>query len=215
MFFRSTSEHPDYVIDAVPGAREAFKEWQATLDTPAARRAASAHRAALDAGIGCYIYRDGRPVPLGTTSYAEMDAFIAAVRATDAAAAKFGVTTRAARAKFDRLFTVDALAEADVPAVAAKEALRLNALAAEAWATLQQLLPERDHAFLMAGSPGVLWSRLGGISAQRGNADWFYREAINSFDRAALEAVAGLGDLTPEVRSQLSQPRVEHEMPVS
>ena len=215
MFYRSTSEHPDYIIDAVPGARDAFAAWQATLGTPEAAVAAAAHRAALEAGIGCYIYRDGRPVPLGTTSYAEMDAFVEAIRVTDAAEAVFGARSRSARAKFDRLFTVEALAEANVPALAAVEALRLHALAAEAWATLQMVLPERDHAFLTAGSPGVLWSRLGGISAQRGNSEWFFREAISSFDTAALEAVAGLGDLTPEVRSQLSQPRVELEMPVS
>ena len=214
MFHRSTSEKQDYIINAVPGARDAFEAWQATLGTPEAAVAAAAHRAALDAGAGCYIYRDGRPVPRGTTSYAEMDAFVEAIRVAEAAEAKFSAVTRAARAAFDRLFTVAALAEANVPALAAAEALRLNAIAREAWATLQSVLPDRDDAHRAAGSPGISWWKPGGISGQRGSAEWFFNEVLGAFDTEALEAVAGLGDLTPEVRAQLSAPHVELETPV-
>lgn len=215
MFNRSNNERPAYVVDAIPGARAALKAWEATLDTPAEAAAHRAHRVAIDAGNGKYIFRHGKAEPRNNTTHAEVDALLATLRTAEALAASFGTKTRSARASFERLFTAEAYSAAGVPAIAAAEALSLHAEAVEAWATLQRVLPERDHAHTLAGAPGLSWSAgPGGISSQQGGADWFYGQVLSAFKVEALEAVAGLGDFSPALRAQLSAPVVAISTPV-
>ena len=215
MFHRSTSEKPDYVIDAIPGARAALTAWQATLDTPEEAAARRAHRVAIDAGNGKYIFRHGKAEPRGITTHAEVDALLATLRTAEALTASFGTKTRWARAAYDKLFSYEAFVEAGVPAIAASEALSLHAEAVEAWATLQRVLPERDHAHTLAGAPGVSWSAgPGGLSSHRGGADYFYNQALTAFNVEAVEAVAGLGNFSSELRAELSKTVVQPTTPV-
>ena len=214
MFNRNTSDHPAYMVDAIPGAREALTAYEATRNTPEEAEARRAQRAEIDSHAGRYIYRDGQPERRGETTHAEIDVMIAALRTATELVDSFATATRSAKAAYDRIFTHERFVEAGVPAIAAQHALDRHAEAVAAWATLQRVLPERDGAWLLAGQPGLSWWAGGGIAPQRGGADYFYGQALSAFPVEAVEAVAGLGDFSTELRAELSKTIVQPATPV-
>ena len=202
------------MVDAIPGAREARTAYEATLNTPEEAEARRAQRAESDSHAGRSIYRDGQPERRGETTHAEIDVMIAALRTATELVDSFATATRSAKAAYDRIFTYERFVEAGVPAIAAQHALDRHAEAVAAWATLQRVLPERDHAWLLAGQPGVSWWAGGGIASQRGGAEYFFGQVLSAFNIEAVEAVAGVGDFSETLRAQLSAPLVERETPV-
>ena len=215
MYPSTSHEAPDYIIEAIPGARVAFDAWANSIDSDESKALKRTQRQVLDSHAGKYIYRNGLPVQMGNTTHAELDAMIAESRKADKAVADYVARTKALRLAYDRIMTPDAFVAADGAALAARQAVAFQNEAAAAFATLLRVLPLRDGAYRAAGSPGRgAWSALPGVMLHRGTAEYFFREAIDGFDVQAIEAVGGLGDHPAALLRNVLTPRKSSETPV-
>jgi hypothetical protein len=151
----AANEPPAYLIDAIPGAREAYDRWQAENEAgrnsvtklAAAQRAVPATR-----WIGSAAGDDLRRVPNGDTTQAELDEALLVVREAERAVAAQSRRARAALAAFDALY-IGAASAVETRRVAAEHALAKQAEAEAAWETLQAALAERNDAAHRAGAP--------------------------------------------------------------
>lgn len=197
MFLVQTPELDAYLIDAIPGAREALDRWKAFADSSEAVELAAAVRAAMNARVGKVRRVDGRLAPIASVTQAAFDQLAADLAAAHAAEAAYVKQRLAARAEYEALVTSSAIAAVGGHALSAQVALDRHADAEAAFDQLLRMLGERDRAYSRAGANrGRAWSatdRDSGAYAvmhSRSAAEQFFRAALDRFDTRALAAVA-------------------------
>jgi len=189
-------DHPDWLLDAVPGAREALAKIEALVAewkpfSIAVREARSAitgkYRVVGEDGYGVQ-------VPAVGVSQAEFDTINAEILRTEQESAAHGRKVKAARDHFDSLIAA-ARRSGELRVPAARAALAAHAEAAEAWVVVERALVARDDAYQKAGSPGTPWHERHYVNEAQGtSAETHARKVVgqrvNSFDVDATEAAA-------------------------
>lgn len=187
---------PDWLLDAVPGAREAL----AKIETLVAEGEplSIAVREARNAMTGKYrvVGKEGHGirVPAVGVSQAEFDAINAEILRTEEESAAHGRTVKAARDYFDSLIAA-ARRSGELRVPAARAALAAHAEAVDAWAVVERALAARDDAYRWAGSPGTPWHGRHYVNESQGTsaetqARKVVGQRVSSFDVGATEAAA-------------------------
>lgn len=157
-----TDYTPDWIIDAVPGAREALDEL-AALDAEATPLQEAEAIAARERGnLGRWIGEAGEGsatrqfVPKPGVSTADFDAATAALDAIRASRRASSAKRRAPIERFRSLIEA-AHQDGSLPAIAARVALERQTEAAAAWSTLVEALRIRDEATHATGVRLMPW----------------------------------------------------------
>jgi len=187
----------EWMLDAVPGSREAFAEALAEIEAAdAAREPLKAARKAAMAAYQGKIWYDGeRAIPrTSNLTTAEAEALWAAGKKAEADLAATYIAGPKQRA-FERMFTRDALDAAGVvPKVAAAQyALKQHAAASEAWAVLSSASRNLADAYEAAGRPGNHWagtsSELGAfrVTHSRDTVEYYFECLLGKLDTWAID----------------------------
>jgi len=203
MFNSAPGELPNYLIDAVPGAREALDAWQASADSDETKATQQRVASAVKARVGKVRWAGGAEGrnrvmhPAAGVSHEEFDALNRELAEAERAQAEETRKRNRLRRTYDALVTSEALSRIGAQRISAVRAIELQAEASAAWATLFRVLPERDEAYRRAGRPGRAWSDVAGSNtfasspmATRDAAEHFYMEAIDGFSTIELMEIA-------------------------
>lgn len=205
---------PDWMIDAVPGARAAFDEMTAAQEPMPALLAEQ--KAAIKAAVGLGKWTG----PVGATVYgpapgvssADFDA--AEARKREAAQAIQSASRKGAAAyrRFHEL--MQAADHAELRKLAARRALAAQADAQSALAALRDALDRRAEADEVAGMPGTAWEAHPSAPADARNATaqaWrTLRAMVDHFDTAAQERTAE-GERVPTLRTLADRINADNE----
>lgn len=205
------TDHPDWVIDAVPGARAALEAWaEAEAQSKPSRAAVDEARRARQGKIRWEgADGDARMAPALGVTVAEFEAIHAAIRDAEVVATEQHRAVRRARSEYEALVTPTELAEHGIRKVAAAKALELHEEAESAFRVLLDALRERDRAVRLA-SVITDPTRISGatskptrrieldsgpaheLSQDRGSAERYFEERLSQFsaNRADFESAA-------------------------
>lgn len=204
----------DWIIDSVPGAREAVDEWQRLRDADVERRrTANAEPGRIGARIAAISFVSGEApnpgprVPRAGHTQAELDGLMLEKRRAAAAAAPDPAVARASRRAFD---LIDAQPMEERQVLAARVALDAHAAAQAAWDEFQAAFKLRASALEVASAhrrleefryeyPGERRVTLSNpvsssVYTRIPQAQWSYAEALADFPDHELGQLAKAGD---------------------